>query len=128
MTDFESVPARILEEHGIIAWPFIVARSVDVSGAREANNVSQAIDVCRAFSPERNTAAIRLVQRRFSDPEKLRCAGRLDRFELQPALDYYAPREAQCGQQRFVEWARLSEVMHPKVNVIVSSCHGHEPW
>ena len=97
VTDFQPVPARILEEHRIVARALVIVRSFDMTGPCAANDLSQSIDFRNAFSPKRNTAAVRLVQGRFGDSEKLRRPRRLDRFELQPTIDHHAAGKAQRG-------------------------------
>src|SRR5690349_13147988 len=123
MTNFQPISTRIIEEHGIIPRPFFIAWSFDVAGACAACNLSQPIDVCPAFGPKRDTTTVCLVQRCFSDPKKVRRSGRLDGFELQPSLDGHAAREAQGGQEGFIERSYFGETAHAEINVIVSSCH-----
>jgi hypothetical protein len=126
MANFQSISTGILKEHGIVSRPFVIPRSFDVLGACVTGNLSQPIDVCRTLSPKRDTAAVRPVQRRFSDPKKVRRPGRLDGFELQPSLDGHTAREAQWGQQRFIERSCFGETVHAEINVIVSSCHSRD--
>src|SRR4029078_8357727 len=101
MANFQPISTGILKEHGIVSWPFVISRSFDVLGAGVAGNLSQPPALCRPLSPKRDTAAVRPVHRRFSDPKKVRRPGRLAGFELQPSLDGYTAPEGQVGDPGF---------------------------
>src|SRR5262245_8558948 len=123
MADFQTIAAVILEKDGIIAMPFVVSGAFDISGPRPDDNLSQPVNLAGTIRPEGDPTLICNMPRRLGHAKKLRSTVQSGSFELQPALDLDITCEPQCRQYCFVEGARLSQALHPQVNVVVSPPH-----
>ena len=70
VADFQTIAAGILEEDGIVAWPFVIAWAFDIPRSRPDDDLSQPVDLAGTVCPEGDPALVGDMPRRLSDAKK----------------------------------------------------------